>query len=74
MIISMTGFASRTITILQRNEEQCALDIEIKTFNSRFFEPSCKLPGSLSAYEMDVVQRLKKAFRRGRVYSYGAYQ
>lgn len=68
MITSMTGFAARTVTILQRDEEQCALDIEIKTFNSRFFEPSCKLPGTLSAYEMDVVQRLKAGLHRGRVY------
>ena len=68
MITSMTGFASRTITILERDEEQCALDIEIKTFNSRFFEPSCKLPGTLSAYEMEVVQRLKASLHRGRVY------
>jgi len=68
MIISMTGFASYSISLLEQQEEQCVLDIEIKTFNSRFFEPSCKLPGNLSAYEMEVVQRLKKALVRGRVY------
>lgn len=68
MITSMTGFASHTVSILEKDGEQCALDIEIKTFNSRFFEPSCKLPGALSAYEMEVIQRLKAALRRGRVY------
>jgi uncharacterized protein (TIGR00255 family) len=54
--------------LLEHEGEQCVLDIEIKTFNSRFFEPTCKLPGTLSAYEMDVVNRLKKTLLRGRVY------
>lgn len=68
MITSMTGFANHSVMLLEHEGEQCLLDIEIKTFNSRFFEPTCKLPGTLSAYEMDVINRLKKTLIRGRVY------
>lgn len=68
MITSMTGFANKTVTILEREGEHCALDIEIKTFNAKFCEPAVKLPGVLSACEMDVVQRLKARLHRGRIY------
>lgn len=68
MITSMTGFANYAVVLLEQGDEQCVLDIEIKTFNSRFFEPTCKLPGVLGAYEMDVINRLKKSLVRGRVY------
>jgi len=68
MITSMTGFVSHTVPLLERQNEQCSLEIEIKTFNSRFFEPTCKLPGTLNAYEMEIISRLKKKIHRGRVY------
>lgn len=68
MITSMTGFASKAVTILEHDGEHCTLDIEIKTFNSRFCEPTCKLPGTLNSCEMDVVQRLKSRLHRGRIY------
>ena len=68
MISSMTGFANVAVTMLENEHEQCTVDIEIKTFNSRFFEPTCKLPGALGSYEMDITSRLKAALVRGRVY------
>ncbi len=67
-ITSMTGFANVSTTVLEYNGEQCSVDIEIKTFNSRFFEPTCKMPSALSGYEMEVTQRLKAGLIRGRVY------
>jgi len=67
-ISSMTGFANFSVVILEANGEQCVVDIEIKTFNSKFFEPSCKLPSALSPYEMEIVSRLKVGLVRGRVY------
>lgn len=68
MISSMTGFANVAVTMLENEQEQCTVDIEIKTFNSRFFEPTCKLPGALGGYEMEITSRLKTALIRGRVY------
>jgi len=68
MIKSMTGFANVAATLFEHAGEQCVVDIEIKTFNSKFFEPSCKLPGALSGYEMEITTRLKNALLRGRVY------
>jgi uncharacterized protein (TIGR00255 family) len=64
----MTGFANIAATLFEHAGEQCVVDIEIKTFNSKFFEPSCKLPGALSGYEMEITSRLKNALLRGRVY------
>ena len=68
MIKSMTGFANVAATLFEHAGEQCVVDIEIKTFNSKFFEPSCKLPGVLSGYEMEITSRLKAGLLRGRVY------
>jgi uncharacterized protein (TIGR00255 family) len=68
VITSMTGFANVSTTVLEYSGEQCSVDIEIKTFNSRFFEPTCKLPSALSGYEMELTQRLKAGLIRGRVY------
>lgn len=68
MITSMTGFANVSVILLEHNGEQCSVDIEIKTFNSRFFEPTCKMPNALSSYEMDLISRMKSGLIRGRVY------
>ena len=67
-ITSMTGFANVSVLLIEQGSEQCSVDIEIKTFNSRFFEPTCKLPAALGMYEMDIITRLKQVLVRGRVY------
>lgn len=64
----MTGFANHAVMLLEQENEQCVLDIEIKTFNSRFFEATCKLPAALSAQEGEVLTKLKDKLFRGRVY------
>ncbi len=64
----MTGFANVSVVMLEHDGEQCSVDIEIKTFNSRFFEPTCKLPNALSSCEMDLISRMKSGLIRGRVY------
>ena len=64
----MTGFASRTLHLKSASGETTELEIEIKTLNSRFFEPACKMPSNMSMYEMEVIQRLKKKLFRGRIF------
>lgn len=64
----MTGFATRTLSLPFGNDEHCTLEVEIKTFNSRFFEATCKLPFPLQTYELSINQMLKKHLIRGRVY------
>lgn len=68
MIVSMTGFAVHSVPFNSTTEEHCAFEIEIKTLNSRFYEPLCKLPSILSSQEMEINQKMKQAFHRGRVY------
>lgn len=68
MIMSMTGFAAVAVPLFSQMGEHCSVEIEIKSFNGRFFEPSCKIPGYLSAHELDIVQKMKEKLMRGRVY------
>jgi len=68
MVTSMTGFANVSAVMLEQDGQQCSVDVEIKTFNSRFFEPTCKLPTALSSCEMDLISRMKNGLIRGRVY------
>jgi uncharacterized protein (TIGR00255 family) len=68
MAVSMTGFANHSLLLFEQAGEQCIIDIEIKTFNSRFFEATCKLPNALSALEGRVLSSLKDGLARGRVY------
>ncbi len=74
MIVSMTGFASRTLHLKSATGETTELEIEIKTLNSRFFEPACKMPSNMSMYEMEIIQRLKKKLLRGRIFFTGGTQ
>ncbi len=43
------------------------VSIEVRSVNHRFFNPSIKLPGSLSKWEADVRDALRKAVSRGHV-------
>ena len=67
MLTSMTGFSSKTSEITL-DGGSFSLTVEIKALNSRFFELTCRAPSGLSVLETDIVQRLKKILRRGRVY------
>jgi len=67
-VLSMTGFANVSVLLVEHEGQQCSVDIEIKSFNSKFFEPTCKLPSLLSPYEMELVAKLKAGLVRGRVY------
>lgn len=68
MLLSMTGFASRTAVLPVKKGEEAVLSVEIKSLNTRFFEVSCKLPSSLSFLEIPIINGLKEKLLRGRVF------
>jgi uncharacterized protein (TIGR00255 family) len=63
----MTGYANGT-TVLHTKNGDFALEIEIKTINSRYFEALCKLPPSFSFLEIKIVNMLQEKLIRGRTY------
>lgn len=67
MLSSMTGYANGTI-LLQTKNGEFALEIEIKTINSRYYEALCKLPPSFSSLEIKIVNVLQEKLIRGRTY------
>lgn len=69
MIQSMTGFASQTLIVDQRNgQNPIHLTIYLKSLNSRFFEINCKIPSQLTSLEVDIIKQLKKSLYRGQIY------
>lgn len=53
----MTGFGSA---------QKGPFRVDIRSLNSRYLEVNFKMPSKLLAYEMDLRERLKKSFQRGR--------
>jgi len=68
MVLSMTGFASKTATVTLADGAQVTVLVEIKTLNSRFFETTCKLSHSISHLETDIISLLKPKLLRGHAY------
>ena len=62
MIRSMTGFgtADGAVGTLRVN-------VEVRTVNHRFFNPSIKLPGALARWEAEVRESLRQRIARGHV-------
>ncbi|MFL5491204.1 MAG: YicC/YloC family endoribonuclease, partial [Gemmatimonadales bacterium] len=58
----MTGFGAAEGPVAGRR-----LRVEIRTVNHRYFNLSAKLPGDLSALEVEVRDRLRRDFDRGHV-------
>jgi uncharacterized protein (TIGR00255 family) len=67
MLLSMTGFASKTFT-LPTDAEAVSITISIKSLNSRFFESTFKLPYALSFLETDLLQLCKSKLTRGHIF------
>ena len=67
MLLSMTGYANGTVVLHTKNGE-LAVELELKTFNTRFFEALCKLPASFSFLELKIVNMLQEKLIRGRTY------
>ncbi|PCI73364.1 YicC family protein [Candidatus Dependentiae bacterium] len=68
MITSMTGFSQITETIELASKEQITVSVEIKSLNARFFDAFCKLPSSLSSFELKIASKLKASLYRGKVF------
>lgn len=68
MVLSMTGFASKAVTIHLEDKSKISITISIKSLNSRFFETTFKLPYALSSLETDLIKLLKIKLLRGHIY------
>lgn len=68
MMQSMTGFASKSITVVRGKNQKATLTIHLKTLNSRYFETNIKLPHQLSSLETDLIKIFKKALYRGSIF------
>ena len=62
MITSMTGFGSA-----EKITEEYSLKVEIKTLNSKFFDPSYRLPNAFLKWEMEIKALLEKKLGRGKI-------
>src|SRR5712691_5035879 len=62
MIRSMTGFGAA-----EGNVGATRVSVEVRSVNHRFFSPSIKLPSSLSRWEPDVREALRRSVSRGHV-------
>src|SRR3954463_3433376 len=62
MIKSMTGFG-----LAEGEVGGARVSVEIRSVNHRFFNPSIKLPSSLSRWEAEVREALRRSISRGHV-------
>jgi uncharacterized protein (TIGR00255 family) len=62
MITSMTGFGSS-----EKTTESYSLRVEIKTLNSKYFDPSLKIPKEFTQWEFEIKSILEKGLVRGKV-------
>ena len=68
MTRSMTGFATKLITLHGDNDNRANLAISLKSLNSRFFELTCRLPYQLTNLETELSKIIKKIMCRGHLY------
>lgn len=68
MIVSMTGFASKTIDLPLSNKETLHLTVQLKSLNARYFETSYKVPALFHNLEVSLYRYLKKTLHRGHVF------
>ena len=67
MILGMTGFATKTLVIVETDGTRTQVTLNLKTLNSRFLEVTCKIPYALSYLETEFVKLFKKNLYRGNV-------
>lgn len=68
MVLSMTGFATKTITLTRNDASKATVTMSLKSLNSRFFETTCKLPYQLSNLETAFIKTFKKKLLRGHIH------
>jgi uncharacterized protein (TIGR00255 family) len=62
---SMTGFAK-----VEKNSNGVKATVEIKSLNNRYLDITCKIPRSISSYEMEIRDLVKNYIARGNVSVY----
>lgn len=62
MLISMTGFASTTVSV-----NHSVYDIEIKSINSRYLDIFIKVPSCFSNKDYELREIIKSKFNRGKI-------
>ena len=67
MIVSMTGFATKTLMLTGKDGSRTHLTITLKALNSRFLEATCKLPFALNHLETEFIKIFKKKLHRGHI-------
>ncbi len=67
MILGMTGFATKTLVIVETDGTRTQVSLNLKTLNSRFLEVNCKIPYALSHLETEFVKFFKQHLYRGNV-------
>lgn len=64
---SMTGFATKTISLMRDKEHKATVSIHLKSLNARYFELNAKLPLPLSHLETELLKLFKEKLHRGYV-------
>ncbi len=68
MLVSMTGFSIKTITLVQKNGEALEMTLMLKSLNAKFLEINTKLPFALTHIETDIIKKIKSKLIRGTIY------
>lgn len=75
MILSMTGFSSKTFALPAPEQSSISgekpliqITMTLKTLNSRFFEANCKLPYALTGLETELIKIFKAELIRGNIF------
>jgi len=75
MILSMTGFSSKTLALpaaeqpgVSGEKPLIQITMTLKTLNSRFFEANCKLPYALTGLETELLKIFKAELIRGNIF------
>ena len=68
MVLSMTGFATKAITLPLDAVNNINVSLSIKALNARFFETTIKIPYALSHLETDFITLLKAKLLRGHIH------
>ncbi|MGE0206888.1 MAG: YicC/YloC family endoribonuclease [Candidatus Babeliales bacterium] len=67
MITSMTGFATKTVTVQDAHGNQTQISLSIKSLNGRYLEATCRLPLALSNLETECIKVFKQKLHRGSI-------
>lgn len=65
---SMTGFATKTITLARDKDHKAHVTLSLKSLNSRYFEVNAKFPYIVTHLEIELTKLLKKSLHRGYVH------